>query len=62
VWVKHEFPIKTTNGTKLTLERKPVVIAVGKAFYDAMHGEGDTSKNRRRVPGRAAETSKQVTI
>src|SRR6266567_3601446 len=61
-WVNHDFPIPTTGGKKFTLDRKPVITVVGKAFYDAIHGQGDTSKNRRRVPDGAAETTKQVTI
>ncbi len=61
-WANHDFPIQTTGGKKFTLDRKPVITVVGKAFYDAIHGQGDTSKNRRRVPDGAAETTKQVTI
>ena len=60
-WTKHSFPL-ATGGKKVTLEKKPVVTVTGKAFYDAIHGGGDTSKNRRPVPKGAAETTKNVTI
>jgi hypothetical protein len=61
-WVNHQFPIRIKDSKKFTLQRKPVVSVVGKAFYDAIHGEGDTSANRRPVPNNAAETTRQVTI
>jgi len=34
----------------------------GEAFYDAIHGGGDTSSNRRPVPKNAAPTTKNVAI
>lgn len=61
-WVKHKFPIKVQSSKKFTFERTPVVTITGKAFYDAIHGGGDTSRNRRPVPKNAALTTRQVTI
>lgn len=60
-WTTQTFPFKT-GGKKLTLQRHPVITVTGKAFYDAIHGGADTSKNRRAVPNNAAPTTKDVTI
>ena len=60
-WTSQTFPFRT-GGKKLTLQKHPVITVTGKAFYDAIHGGADTSKNRRAVPNNAASTTKQVTI
>jgi hypothetical protein len=44
------------------LVKTPVITVTGKAFYDAVHGGGDTSKNRRPKPKNATKTSRNVTI
>jgi hypothetical protein len=60
-WTHHNFPF-TTSGKKFTLEKKLVIAVTGKAFYDAIHGGGDTSLNRRPVPTNAAATTRHVAI
>lgn len=61
-WTTRTFPFSETSGRKLTLTKTPVITVTGKAFYDAIHGGGDTSRNRRPVPKNAAKTSRNVTI
>jgi hypothetical protein len=60
-WTGQDFPFKTQD-KKFTLQKKPVVTVTGRAFYDAVHGGGDTSLNRRPVPNNPADTTKNVTI
>lgn len=60
-WTGQTFPFKTAE-RKFSLEKRPLIKVTGKAFYDAIHGGGDTSKNRRPVPTNAAATTKNVTI
>jgi hypothetical protein len=60
-WTNQKFPFKTA-GKKFTLQKHPVISVTGKAFYDAIHGGGDTSSNRRPVPKNAAPTTKDVAI
>lgn len=60
-WTTRAFPFSTA-GTKLTLTKTPVIIVTGKAFYDAIHGGGDTSRNRRPKPKNATKTSANVAI
>jgi hypothetical protein len=60
-WTNQAFPFQT-QGKKFTLQEQPVITVVGKAFYDAIHGGGDTSSNRRPVPHNAAATTRKVSI
>ena len=60
-WTHEKFPF-ATQGKKFTLQTKPVITVTGKAFFDAIHGGGDTSLNRRKAPKNAAPTTKHVTI
>jgi len=60
-WTSQTFPFSTA-GKKFVLTKKPVIAVTGKAFYDAIHGGGDTSRNRRPVPNNAAITTRNVAI
>ncbi len=60
-WTSQKFPLQTA-GKKFTLNKHPVITVTGKAFYDAIHGGGDTSLNRRPTPKNPAATTKHVTI
>lgn len=60
-WFKGNFPIRT-QGRKFALQVQPVITVTGKAFYDAIHGAGDTSRNRRPKPPNATATSANVAI
>jgi hypothetical protein len=59
-WTTTKLPTTTGSGKLLTLKSKPVITVTGKAFYDAIHGEGDSTRNRR--PPHTAVTTKNVTI
>jgi hypothetical protein len=61
-WTTRTFPFSETSGRTLTLTKTPVITVTGKAFYDAIHGGGDTSRNRRPVPPNAKKTTRHVTI
>ena len=57
-WTNRKIPF-STNGKKLGLSKKPVIRVTRKAFFDAIHGGGDTTKNRRPVPKNASATFKE---
>jgi hypothetical protein len=50
------FPF-TASGRALTLTERPIITVVGKAFYDAVHGGKDTTRNRRPKPKNARPTT-----
>jgi hypothetical protein len=49
-WSDQDFPFTTKTGHRLRLEQKPVIWAVGRPFYDAVHGKKTTPNHRRNNP------------
>src|ERR1044071_7590240 len=53
-WTTRKFPFHFTSGSKLTLSKKPVIIATGKAFFDVDHAPKDHSNRKTTPAGYAA--------
>jgi len=53
-WTRTRFPFHTSSAKKLKVDQPPVIIVIGKAYFDIGHAPKDQSNRRKNLPGYAA--------
>ena len=53
-WTQVEFPFRVRSGRKLKMFQPPIIIVIGKAFFDISHAPADHSNLRTDLQGYAA--------
>jgi hypothetical protein len=53
-WTRTRFPLHIRSARKLTINQPPIVIVIGKAFFDLGHAPKDQSNRRSHLPEYAA--------
>ena len=49
-WMRTRFPLHIQSTRNLTMNERPVVTVIGKAFWDVGHAPKDGSNRRKRLP------------
>ena len=49
-WTRTRFPLHIRSTRKLTINERPVITVIGKAFWDVGHAPKDQSNRRKRLP------------